>query len=104
VDPDHIAAIDNVTRKLMQDGKRPISAGFFFALGHSTVVIIASLLVALSVRRTHHIGPNPQLASNSGDVWHPSMPGSRGPVTSVRSPDQLRAQVFVRESGRSRIN
>jgi high-affinity nickel-transport protein len=49
VDPDHIAAIDNVTRKLMQEGKRPISAGFFFALGHSTVVIIASLLVALSV-------------------------------------------------------
>src|ERR1700753_500100 len=45
VDPDHIAAIDNVTRKLMQDGKRPISAGFFFALGHSPVVIIASLLV-----------------------------------------------------------
>jgi nickel/cobalt transporter (NiCoT) family protein len=49
VDPDHIAAIDNVTRKLMQEGKRPISAGFFFALGHSSVVIIASLLVALSV-------------------------------------------------------
>ena len=49
VDPDHIAAIDNVTRKLMQEGKRPISAGFFFALGHSTVVIIASLVVALSV-------------------------------------------------------
>jgi len=49
VDPDHIAAIDNVTRKLMQEGKRPISVGFFFALGHSTVVIIASLLVALSV-------------------------------------------------------
>jgi nickel/cobalt transporter (NiCoT) family protein len=49
VDPDHIAAIDNVTRKLMQEGKRPISVGFFFALGHSTVVVIASLLVALSV-------------------------------------------------------
>jgi nickel/cobalt transporter (NiCoT) family protein len=49
VDPDHIAAIDNVTRKLMQEGKRPISAGFFFAIGHSTVVVIASLLVALSV-------------------------------------------------------
>jgi nickel/cobalt transporter (NiCoT) family protein len=49
VDPDHIAAIDNVTRKLMQEGKRPISVGFFFALGHSTVVIVASLLVALSV-------------------------------------------------------
>ncbi|WP_298252317.1 HoxN/HupN/NixA family nickel/cobalt transporter [Bradyrhizobium sp.] len=49
VDPDHIAAIDNVTRKLMQEGKRPVSAGFFFALRHSTVVVIASLLIALSV-------------------------------------------------------
>ena len=49
VDPEHIDAIDNVTRKLMQEGKRPISAGFFFALGHSTVVVIASMLVALSV-------------------------------------------------------
>jgi len=49
VDPDHIAAIDNVTRKLMQEGKRPIATGFFFALGHSTVVIVACVLVALSV-------------------------------------------------------
>src|ERR1700744_1065683 len=49
VDPDHIAAIDNVTRKLMQEGKRPLYAGFFFALGHSTVVVIASILVAASV-------------------------------------------------------
>ena len=49
VDPDHIAAIDNVTRKLMQEDKRPIAVGLFFALGHSTVVIAASLLVALSV-------------------------------------------------------
>jgi high-affinity nickel-transport protein len=46
VDADHIAAIDNVTRKLMQDGKRPISLGFFFAMGHSTVVIIAAAVVA----------------------------------------------------------
>ncbi|MET0720471.1 MAG: HoxN/HupN/NixA family nickel/cobalt transporter [Tardiphaga sp.] len=49
VDADHIAAIDNVTRKLMQSGKRPISVGFFFALGHSTVVVVASLFVALAV-------------------------------------------------------
>jgi nickel/cobalt transporter (NiCoT) family protein len=47
VDADHIAAIDNVTRKLMQAGKRPDSVGLFFALGHSTVVILASLLIAL---------------------------------------------------------
>jgi nickel/cobalt transporter (NiCoT) family protein len=49
VDVDHIAAIDNVTRKLMQAGKRPISVGLFFSLGHSTVVIVASGFVALAV-------------------------------------------------------
>ena len=46
VDADHIAAIDNVTRKLMQDGKRPVSVGFFFALGHSLVVLIVAAVVA----------------------------------------------------------
>ena len=46
VDADHIAAIDNVVRKLMQDGKRPVSAGLFFSLGHSTIVLIASILIA----------------------------------------------------------
>ncbi len=45
-DADHIAAIDNVTRKLMQDGKRPISVGFFFSLGHSTVVVALSIAIA----------------------------------------------------------
>ena len=48
VDPDHIAAIDNVTRTLMQSGKRPVTVGFFFALGHSTVVILASTAIALT--------------------------------------------------------
>jgi high-affinity nickel-transport protein len=47
VDADHIAAIDNVTRKLMQEGKRPIAVGFFFSLGHSTVVVAASCVIAL---------------------------------------------------------
>jgi len=42
VDADHIAAIDNVTRKLMQDGKRPVTVGLFFALGHSAVVMLAA--------------------------------------------------------------
>ena len=46
VDADHIAAIDNVTRKLMQEGKRPVDVGFFFSLGHSLVVLLASALVA----------------------------------------------------------
>jgi len=48
VDADHIAAIDNVTRKLMQENKRPVSVGFFFSLGHSTVVIAASIAIALT--------------------------------------------------------
>lgn len=46
VDADHIAAIDNVTRKLMQEGKRPVSVGFWFAMGHSTVVILAAAMIA----------------------------------------------------------
>ena len=46
VDADHIAAIDNVVRKLMQDGRRPVAVGFFFSLGHSTIVVLASLAVA----------------------------------------------------------
>jgi high-affinity nickel-transport protein len=47
VDADHIAAIDNVVRKLMQEGRRPYSVGLFFAFGHSTVVVLASLAVAV---------------------------------------------------------
>jgi nickel/cobalt transporter (NiCoT) family protein len=45
-DADHIAAIDNVVRKLMREGKAPYSAGFFFSLGHSTIVILASIAIA----------------------------------------------------------
>lgn len=48
VDADHIAAIDNVTRKLMQEGKRPLTAGLFFSLGHSSVVIIATLCIVFA--------------------------------------------------------
>jgi high-affinity nickel-transport protein len=48
VDADHIAAIDNVTRKLMQEGKRPICVGFFFALGHSSIVTLMSLGVCFA--------------------------------------------------------
>jgi high-affinity nickel-transport protein len=49
-DADHIAAIDNTTRKLMADGPRPLGVGFFFALGHSTVVLALALLLAAGVR------------------------------------------------------
>ncbi|WP_439865007.1 HoxN/HupN/NixA family nickel/cobalt transporter [Pseudomonas antarctica] len=48
VDADHIAAIDNATRKLMQEKKRPVAVGFFFSLGHSSVVVLASIGVAFA--------------------------------------------------------
>ena len=47
VDADHISAIDNVTRKLMQENKRPVAVGFFFSLGHSTIVV--SLCIGLAI-------------------------------------------------------
>ncbi len=46
VDADHIAAIDNATRKLMQAGQRPVAVGLYFSLGHSTVVLLASMALA----------------------------------------------------------
>jgi nickel/cobalt transporter (NiCoT) family protein len=49
-DADHIAAIDNTTRKLMNEGKRPLSVGFFFSLGHSTIVFVLSLLLNFGIR------------------------------------------------------
>jgi nickel/cobalt transporter (NiCoT) family protein len=45
-DADHIAAIDNVTRKLMQEGKKPVAVGLFFSLGHSTIVVALSIAIA----------------------------------------------------------
>jgi high-affinity nickel-transport protein len=49
-DADHIAAIDNTTRKLVHEGQRPVGAGFFFSLGHSTVVLVLALLLNFGVR------------------------------------------------------
>ena len=49
-DADHIAAIDTTTRKLMEPGRRPFGVGFYFALGHSTVVFLMTLAVALTAR------------------------------------------------------
>jgi high-affinity nickel-transport protein len=45
-DADHIAAIDNVVRKLMGEGRQPLSVGFFFSLGHSSIVVLASVVIA----------------------------------------------------------
>lgn len=52
VDADHIAAIDNVTRKLLQTGERPLATGLYFSLGHSAVVWLASIGVAIAATAT----------------------------------------------------
>src|SRR5579863_6987933 len=54
VDADHIAAIDNVTRKLMQEGKHPVGVGFMFSLGHSTIVVLGSAAIAATALALQH--------------------------------------------------
>jgi high-affinity nickel-transport protein len=55
-DADHISAIDNVTRKLMQEKQRPVGVGFFFSLGHSTVVVLLTLFIALTTLALNKVG------------------------------------------------
>ncbi len=64
-DADHIAAIDNTTRKLMEDGQRPLGVGFFFSLGHSTIVFGLALLLSIGVRAI--VGP---LENDSSALHH----------------------------------
>ena len=63
-DADHIAAIDNTTRKMMSEGKRPLSVGFFFSLGHSSVVFGLAFLLSIGVRALN--GP----VQNDGSTLH----------------------------------
>ncbi len=58
VDADHISAIDNVTRKLMQDGKRPVAVGLFFSLGHSTIVVALTVAIAVAAGVVKATMPN----------------------------------------------
>lgn len=63
-DSDHIAAIDNTTRKLMNDGQRPVGVGFYFSLGHSTIVFILSLGLALATRWVERAIPHLETIGN----------------------------------------
>jgi nickel/cobalt transporter (NiCoT) family protein len=64
-DADHIAAIDNTTRKLVNEGKRPLSTGFFFSLGHSTVVFVLAVLLNFGIR-----GLDEQVKDSSSQLQH----------------------------------
>ena len=52
-DADHISAIDNTTRKLMNEGKRPLSIGFFFSLGHSTIVVVIGVGIVVAEKAVY---------------------------------------------------
>ncbi|HMG62380.1 MAG TPA: HoxN/HupN/NixA family nickel/cobalt transporter [Streptosporangiaceae bacterium] len=58
-DADHISAIDNTTRKLMSDGKRPLGTGFFFALGHSTIIVVVGVGLSIAARAVFGAVVNP---------------------------------------------
>ncbi len=64
-DADHISAIDNTTRKLMADGQRPLSVGFFFSLGHSTVVFLLGVGLTFASRALYGAVRNPHSALES---------------------------------------
>jgi high-affinity nickel-transport protein len=64
-DADHISAIDNTTRKLLNDGKRPLTVGFFFSLGHSSVVFLLAVLLNFGIR-----GLNQQVRNNNSGLQH----------------------------------
>jgi high-affinity nickel-transport protein len=67
-DADHISAIDNVTRKLMADGKRPMGVGFFFSLGHSTIVLALGVVIAVAAKAVAGNVSNGSLQSVGGYI------------------------------------
>jgi high-affinity nickel-transport protein len=76
-DADHIAAIDNTTRKLMADGKRPMSVGFWFSLGHSSVVFVMVFLIAVGVRAlSQGIDDESSTLQQAAGVWGTSISGA----------------------------
>jgi len=76
-DADHIAAIDNTTRKLMGEGKRPLSVGFWFSLGHSSVVFIMVALVAFGVRTlAAQLGNDQSALQQATGVWGTAVSGT----------------------------
>ncbi len=75
-DADHIAAIDNTTRKLMAEGKRPMSVGFWFSLGHSSVVFVMVLGIAVGVRAlSQGISEDDSTLQQAAGVWGTSISG-----------------------------
>ena len=76
-DADHISAIDNTTRKLMAEGKRPLSVGFFFLLGHSSIVVALGVALTIATKGVFHAVRDPHSALQSfGGVFGTAISGS----------------------------
>jgi high-affinity nickel-transport protein len=75
-DADHISAIDNVTRKLLQEGKKPMGVGFFFSLGHSTVVFLISLALGLAIQVVQLIEADGSELKYTGSLIGTSLSGT----------------------------
>jgi len=75
-DADHIAAIDNTTRKLMGEGRRPLSVGFWFSLGHSSVVFVMVALLAIGIRAlTAQVSDDQSALHGATSVWGATVSG-----------------------------
>ena len=87
VDADHIAAIDNTTRKIMSTGKTPIAVGTYFSLGHSTIVVLAAAAIALTADRIQNHMPH--IAEIGGHI------GSLVSIAFLLIMAWINAQVFL---------
>jgi nickel/cobalt transporter (NiCoT) family protein len=69
-DADHISCIDNTTRKLMADGKRPLGTGFFFSFGHSTIIVAVGVGITIAARAVFGavVDPNSAYESAGGTI------------------------------------
>ena len=74
-DADHISAIDNTTRKLMADGSRPLGTGFFFALGHSSIIMVVGVGLGVAAKAVFGavVDPDLGLRDASAEWWAPSL-------------------------------
>ncbi|KAJ8139206.1 hypothetical protein OY671_007583 [Metschnikowia pulcherrima] len=99
VDADHIAAIDNVTRKSMQDGQRPVTAGFWFAVGHSGIIAIASVGIALTTSASARFGAFKEVGGVVATIVSASFLFTIAGMNSVISRSVWRTFVHVRKGG-----
>jgi hypothetical protein len=84
-DADHISAIDNTTRKLMADGKRPLGTGFFFALGHSSIIMVVGVGLSIAARAVFGAVVDPHSGYETARRGHRHLAGRELPLPDRRA-------------------